>query len=426
MKRRNLLITAGGIAGAGAAVGTGAFSSVEADRSVSVEIADDADAYLAIEPVNEAYAQSADGVVELNFDDDGGADGSGLNPNATSRFDDVFSIENRGGNDVGVGIEIGDTDEDVDLDFIAQIPTDESLISDAPVLLESGESFNVGIEADVDSADEIVGVIDNDQITISADVDDEDGADELQPVQNVDQDIRYASISDAVDAANEDDTIQVASGTYPESVTIGVDSLTLEAAEEGAATIEGDIFVGSEGGGGSNPTSADSVVIDGFEIVEPGLDGDGQGIGVTESSDVVIQNNEFEGFRTQISLDFAGGDVEDITIQGNTFSNVNTDDGTAVGALENADGVDILNNEFINNRNDIGMANSTTDVTIDDNDFTAGDSDFYVTVRAEGLGAQDVIDNNTFEPGAVINAEVLEDDNELIAVEGGEFDSEED
>lgn len=416
MKRRNLLITAGGIAGAGAAVGTGAFSSVEADRSVSVEVADDADAYLAIEPVNEAYAQSADGVVELNFDDDGGADGSGLNPNATSRFDDVFSIENRGGNDVGVGIEIGDTDEDVDLDFIAQIPTDESLISDAPVRLESGESFNVGIEADVDSADEIVGVIDNDQITISADVDDEDGADELQPVQNVDQDIRYASISGAVDAANEGDTIQVASGTYPESVTIGVDGLTLEAAEEGAATIEGDIFIGNDP---SSPESADRTVIDGFEIVEPGLDGDGQGIGVTQSSDVVIQNNEFEGFRTQISLDFAGGDVEDITIQNNVFADVGKGDaevGTAVGALEDADGVDILNNEFDNNRNDIGTADSTENVTISGNEFTAGDSDGYVSVRAVGLDAQTVLDENEFDPNAV--AIDFEEDNKAIVVEG--------
>ena len=218
--------------------------------------------------------------------------------------------------------------------------------------------------------------------------------------------IEYVTSSGELDTALDDDnisTIIVAEGTTIEdNVEIGREDVTLKAENENA-TIEGDIFIGTEGDGASNPTSADGTVIDGFEIVEPGLEGEGRGIGVTESVDVVIQNNEFEGFRTQISLEYSGDDVEDITIQGNTFSDVNEDDGTAVGSTENVDGLDILNNVFTNNRNDIGLADSTTDVTIEGNDFEAGDSGSYITNRIEDeLDSDVILDTNDFDPTAVI------------------------
>ncbi len=236
-----------------------------------------------------------------------------------------------------------------------------------------------------------------------------------------DNDFDFDNIQEAVDTADSGDTIEVEPGTYEESVEIGVEDLTLEsAAGADGTTIRGDIFVGSEGGGASNPTSADDVVIDGFTIVE-GEDGSDRGIGVTESSDVVIKNNEFEGFRTQISMDFAGDDVADITIEDNVFADVDENSGTAIGSTQGVDGLDILNNEFESNRNDIGTADSTQDVTIEKNEFTAGDSEFYVTARAEGLDADKVIDKNIFDPSAVVNPDVLDDgENDLIAVEGGD------
>ncbi len=48
MDRRKFVLSVGALAGGGSlALGTGAFSSVEAERDVGVTVADDASAYLA-------------------------------------------------------------------------------------------------------------------------------------------------------------------------------------------------------------------------------------------------------------------------------------------------------------------------------------------------------------------------------------------
>ena len=53
MNRRNVLIGLGGlVAGGGALIGTGAFDTVEAERTVSVETAGDAAALLAFSPAD--------------------------------------------------------------------------------------------------------------------------------------------------------------------------------------------------------------------------------------------------------------------------------------------------------------------------------------------------------------------------------------
>ena len=51
MKRRQFILGTGAAAAGGSALlGSGAFSSVEAERDVTVEVADDADGYLGLEP----------------------------------------------------------------------------------------------------------------------------------------------------------------------------------------------------------------------------------------------------------------------------------------------------------------------------------------------------------------------------------------
>ena len=67
MKRRNFIIGAGAMAAGGAAtLGSGAFTSAQAARDVSVEVADDSEAYLALES-NDEYAVERDGTLELDF-----------------------------------------------------------------------------------------------------------------------------------------------------------------------------------------------------------------------------------------------------------------------------------------------------------------------------------------------------------------------
>jgi hypothetical protein len=110
MNRRKFLAMLGtAAAGTSAAVGTGAFTSVSADRSVSVQVADDADAFLAMTPSNGPngdYASSNDGelVVQLNGSD-GTPSGSGVNDDAVTKIKDVFRMRNQGTQRIYVYIE---------------------------------------------------------------------------------------------------------------------------------------------------------------------------------------------------------------------------------------------------------------------------------------------------------------------------------
>ncbi|WP_226011693.1 hypothetical protein [Halomicrobium salinisoli] len=107
MDRRQFVASLGVIAGGGAAaMGTGAFSSVQAERDVSVSVADDSSAYLAIRPTDEPNGNYADdtGNGELAIDlsdsngnvDNGIAGGEGLNTNALTTMADVFEVVNQG------------------------------------------------------------------------------------------------------------------------------------------------------------------------------------------------------------------------------------------------------------------------------------------------------------------------------------------
>jgi hypothetical protein len=109
MQRRNLLIGMGSLAAGGAAtIGTGAFTSVSANRSVSVDVADDSDALLAIEPQatpngNEYASVNTDGTVELDFSETD-VGGGGLNRNAETIIRDILQVRNQGTQDVIVGV----------------------------------------------------------------------------------------------------------------------------------------------------------------------------------------------------------------------------------------------------------------------------------------------------------------------------------
>lgn len=104
MERRKFLIGVGGTAiGASALVGSGAFSSVEATRSVSVNVAGDESAYLGLEATS-PYASIQGKQLQLNFDDNDN-DGTGVNADAVSTFDGVFRITNNGPNDLDITID---------------------------------------------------------------------------------------------------------------------------------------------------------------------------------------------------------------------------------------------------------------------------------------------------------------------------------
>jgi hypothetical protein len=116
-----------GAAAVGAGLGTGAFSSVEADRTLNVTLADDANALLSLEPnegplpfagvsaedgpgnLNEyggdatEYINTAGG--ELEIDIANLTNANGVNDNAVTRFDDLIRVQNNGTQDVGVRVD---------------------------------------------------------------------------------------------------------------------------------------------------------------------------------------------------------------------------------------------------------------------------------------------------------------------------------
>lgn len=101
MNRRGLILGVSTLTTGGAFVsGTGAFSQTQASRSVSIETADDDEAYLSIVPLEPDFAETnQEGLIEFGFDDSffGNPEaGDGLNTNAEFVFLDVFGLENTG------------------------------------------------------------------------------------------------------------------------------------------------------------------------------------------------------------------------------------------------------------------------------------------------------------------------------------------
>lgn len=106
--RRTLVVVLLVVAGAiGATIATGAYSSIAADRSVSVSVAGDDSALLRMTPhsgPNGLYAQQT-GAGEIEIRLDGALGGSsGMNLNGTTTLNNVFNVTNQGTQTVGVWI----------------------------------------------------------------------------------------------------------------------------------------------------------------------------------------------------------------------------------------------------------------------------------------------------------------------------------
>ncbi len=99
----------GALGGGGAIVtGTGAFTSVQADRDVAVQVADDANAFLALEATgpNAPYTDTSDGQlgIDLTSDNATGAGGQGVNTDAVTVIADLFEVRNQGTQEIEVEI----------------------------------------------------------------------------------------------------------------------------------------------------------------------------------------------------------------------------------------------------------------------------------------------------------------------------------
>ena len=429
MDRRKLLVSIGALgAGGAAAFGTEAFTSIEAERNVDVSVAGDSSAYLAFEALdssngNDYVTTESDDTLSITLDGDGSAGGSGVNQDAITQIEDLFKIVNQGTQSTSVYFE----DDSDAVTFRVTRSTDTSTNgsngqslegASNSVELDVGEQVVVGLTVDTLNNDVSGSLLDT--VTVYAD------ASASAPEQNVPQPQyvvdgdgedtnTFKTLSAALDSSdvNAGSIIGIeGSASIEEDAEVTIEeSVTVTGFNTGTPTVDkginiaapdvtlrnlkvvGDLFIG---GNPSSPTSADGATIDGLTIVEPDTGG-ARGAGVTESSGVSIQNTKFEGFTTQISLDFAGGNVEDITIQGNTFQSGDKQSGdtnVAIGSTENVTGLSVTENVFETITSGVDVGGGASEVLIENNSFNA-------ETRAIGTFADADIDagditNNSF------------------------------
>lgn len=114
MKRRTVLIGLGAVvAGGGAAFGTGAFTTVETARSVSVNVAEDSQALVGID-VNERYGGQTDGVAEFDLQSNV-FEGTGFNPQGKTILYGALAITNNSGQSGTMSVEMGYSSDSVDV-----------------------------------------------------------------------------------------------------------------------------------------------------------------------------------------------------------------------------------------------------------------------------------------------------------------------
>jgi hypothetical protein len=155
MQRRKLLAALGTVAAGGAAtVGTGAFTTAAADRTVDVSVAADSSGFVELTALNETYASgTGDGQLELNFNEDSGlgifdGDAQGLNPGSTFNFNEVFRIGNAAGlGDMRVVIEA----TGFDLERLELTASGEEVTG-----MDPGTSLRVADYDDVDNLPKLV------------------------------------------------------------------------------------------------------------------------------------------------------------------------------------------------------------------------------------------------------------------------------
>ena len=153
MKRRKFITGAGVTTIGGASLlGSGAFTSVETDRAVTVDIADDTEAFLALIPTTEYAVLQESGTFTLDLSPSNPTDagGTGVNANAETIIKDAFKIENRGTQTVEItfeggtlsGIELKSSDVSDDL-AVSITPFEGASPSD--LILDPGESVSYDV-----------------------------------------------------------------------------------------------------------------------------------------------------------------------------------------------------------------------------------------------------------------------------------------
>jgi len=149
MERRKFVIGAGALAtGSAAAVGTGAFSSVSAERDVTLEVAGDGDAYLGIESNDSEGYVTEEGDGTVSFDFAGPGNGDGVNNNANTRFEEVVTFTNNGTEPVALYLDDGNSGNPeveglgVSADFVEEVASSSKDVSESDISIATFWNFD--------------------------------------------------------------------------------------------------------------------------------------------------------------------------------------------------------------------------------------------------------------------------------------------
>ncbi|ELZ57685.1 MULTISPECIES: DUF1102 domain-containing protein [Halorubrum] len=204
MRRRTLITgaAAGGIGGI-TLIGTGAFDAASAERTATVNFADDEDAYLGLVSKSAYATTDGDGELALAFGDVSG-DGDGIGRNSQFFFDEVFAIANQGTETVSI-TATSDTGS-FDGEFRLYPTGDRDGALDDPdnaVTLETGSEQSVGTYVETGDVD-VTNELDID-ITIEAAFEEGDDAPEdpePEPPETIDS-IQFRSTASQIAADGE-------------------------------------------------------------------------------------------------------------------------------------------------------------------------------------------------------------------------------
>ncbi len=260
MKRRNFLIGASGTAlGGSALLGSGAFSRVESQRAVTIQVAEDPNAYVGLDgcdtPHGDNYVsldEKGHLTVDIGENPNGG---EGVNSDSYTWFDNVFEVCNQGKEDTCLYVYESDDwpmtdDGEPRVDFYLGDDRETSILgADNAALLELGECSCVGIRTATHSLDATVDgktLLEElgDEILLVATVEplqeNGNGANisAIEPLQN-DTDGSFESVTDLTDP-----------GLTPEDLA---ESLVAEGIENGdIEIIDGSVeFTGADPAGGT-------------------------------------------------------------------------------------------------------------------------------------------------------------------------------
>ncbi|WP_226480721.1 hypothetical protein [Natrinema amylolyticum] len=141
MNRRNVLVGLGTIvAGGGAALGTGAFSSVRADRTVTVNTAGDSSAYLGVSVTGNYAVDGGSGdAVEIDLGDS--STGDGFNDDAVTDVTGILTLSNNAadGNQITVGFDDGSGSQTATRTIVVETDSSGDVVAEVDFELASDD-----------------------------------------------------------------------------------------------------------------------------------------------------------------------------------------------------------------------------------------------------------------------------------------------